>query len=388
MRATMSKVSALRECQFWARPEAQWVYTPAGPAAEFGTAVHAEIAGQVSGTATVATDDQAVRAAAESVVTWWQNQRDQHDRWHAEPAYVLDVERGRARHVGDNIGRSYPRVGPFEMAGSADIVGLSHAVASVYDVKTGRPENVEPVSDNAQLRTLALAVHLAHGVDRVRVGLVFPTASSGPVVEEHEYDALDLAAWQAELAALVDAVPTSVPRPSKSACRYCPAKQHCPAMTSALAEVTPPRRLPIVMDAAEIQSPEHAREQYLALRALKTGVDEAWAALRRYAEEHGPVSLGDGKVYGSRQTTRESIDLGARAAADVLRAELGSDEAFRTAVSLETSKTAIKSAAREVAKATGEKAAAVERRVLEALRATGAVKVSTSTTWDEMNEGA
>ena len=383
MRATMSKVGALRECQWWARPEAQWVYTPAGPAAEFGTKVHAEVAAHVSGAATEATTDRAVYDAAESVVTWWQNRRDTHDVWHAEPAYVLDVERGRARHVGNNIGRSYPRVGPFEMAGSADIVGLSEGAAVVYDVKTGRPENVEPVAENAQLRTLALAVHLAHGVDRVRVGLVFP---SGPVVDEHEYDALDLAAWQAELAELVDAVPTSQPRPSKSACRYCPAKQHCPAMTSALAEVTPQRRLPIVMDAAEIQSPEHAREQYLALRALKTGIDEAWAALRRYAEERGPVSLGDGKVYGARVTTREALDLSSRAAVDALQRELGST--WESAVELSTSKTKIKSAAREIASVTGEKTAAVERRVLEALRAVGAVKVSTSTTWDEMNEGA
>lgn len=381
MRATMSKLGALRECQWWARPEAQWTYTPPGPAAEFGTAVHAEVARAIESSSPSAHVDPEVRAAAQSVIDWWSGVRETHHTWHAEPAYVLDVDRAHARHIGNNIGRNYPRVGPFEMAGSADIVGIGSGVASVFDVKTGRRENVDPVGENAQLRTLALAVHLAHGVDRVRVGLVFP----GSAVEEHEYDVLDLAAWQAELSGLVDKVPTSVPSPSKSACRYCPAKAHCPAMVTALAEVTPKTRLPIVMDAADLTGPEHAREQYLALRALKSGIEEAWAALRRYAEQNGPIDLGGGKVYGPRATTRESIDLTARTAADVLRAELGSDEAFRAAVSLETSKTAIKGAAKEVAQATGEKAVAVERRVIEALRAVGAVRSSTSTTWDEIS---
>lgn len=385
MRATMSKLGALRDCQWWARPEARWVYSPPGPAAEFGTAVHAEIAAHVSGAAAEATGDQAVRESAESVITWWQNGREQHDQWMAEPAYVLDIGRASARHVGNNIGRGYPRLGDLEVAGSADIVGLSRGVASVYDVKTGRRENVDPAAENAQLRTLALAVHLAHGVDRVRVGLVFP-GPQGASVDEHEYDALDLADWLTDLSDMAEAIPTSVPRPSKSACRYCPAKASCPAMTSALAEVTPPRRLPIVMDAGQFEGPEHAREQYLALRALKTGIDEAWAALRAYAAEHGPVPLGDGKVYGSRVSQRESIDLTTRAAVETLQRELGST--WEAAVELSTTKTRIKDAARSIASLTGEKVTAVERRVVDALRAVGAVKTSTSTTWDEINEGA
>ena len=389
MRATMSKAGALRLCQWWARPSAQWVYEPAGPAAEFGNEVHAHVAEHVTkGLGSVADkshDDPAVIATARSVVEWWASIRDQHDTWHAEPAYVLDVT-GRATHVGNNIGRKYPRVGDLEMAGSADIVGISHSIgmshASVFDVKTGRRENVEPASENAQLAALALAAHLAHGVDRVRVGLVFPTAN-GVVVDEHEYDALDLAAWQAELAELAEKIPTSQPQPSKAACRYCPAKSSCPAMTSALAEVAPKRRLPTVMSARDIQSPEHARELYETARAAKSALDQVWTALRMYAEEHGAIDLGGGRAWGQRQTTRESIDLSTRAAVDALKSALG-EEGFRTAVELSTTKTAIKDAAREVAKVTGEKAVQVERRTLEALRAHGAVKTNTSNVWDEI----
>jgi len=378
MRATMSKLGALRECQWWARPEVKWTYDPPGPAAEFGTLVHALVADGIAGEPK-ASDNIAAWSLAQTVLEWHRGLTG-FDAWHAEPAYVLDVSNAEARHVGNNIGRSYPRVGPFEIAGSADIVGLTSGEASVYDLKTGRRENVDPASENAQLRTLALAVHLAHGVDRVRVGLVFPTAT-GVIVDEHEYDSYDLSAWQAELAALVDAVPTSQPRPSKSACRYCPAKSACPAMTDALAVAAPKTRLPVVMSARDIQSPEHAAEQYRTLRAAKTAIDAAWSALRQYVDENGAVELGDGRAYGVKTGKRESIDLSTRAAVEALRSALG--PAWESAVSLETSKTAIKDAARLAQ--TGESVAAVERRVLDALRAVGAVKVSESKTYDEID---
>lgn len=391
-RVTMSSVSRLRDCQWWARDDARWVWTPSGPAAEFGTAVHEEVARAVEyanadKVAPLAHEDHAVAAVADSVVTWWQNQRDGHDSWHAEPAYVLDLDTMTASMVGTNIGRKYPRTTAMQVAGSADIVGLAYRQpvgvatdAVVIDVKTGRRENVDPADSNTQIATLALAVHLAHGVDTVRGVLAFP-GSGGVATDEHTLDAYDLAAWGADLRGLLERVPTSQPQPTKKACQWCPAKAACPAMTEALATATPRTRLPVVMSAADIAGPDHAREQYLALRALKSGVDAAWGALRQYVDEHGPVDLGDGRAYGSRTTQRESIDLSTRAAVDALQRELGST--WEQAVTVETSKTAIKDAARDAAKVTGEKIAQVERRVLDALRSVGAVRQTTSTTYDE-----
>ena len=378
-RVTMSSVARLRDCAWWARPEATWVWTPSGPAAEFGTAVHEVVASGVAGYA-AKSSDPAVMATAQSVLDWFDSERPTHATWHAEPAYVLDLGTASARHVGNNIGRRYPKVTDLELAGSADIVGVSDGRATCLDLKTGRRENVDPADENAQLATLALAVHLAHGVDTVRVGLVFP-GLGGVATDEHTLDAIDLAAWHAELTALVESIPTSRPTPTKKACQYCPAKAACPAMVDALAVVTP-KRLPLAMAASAITSPDQARAQYETLRAIKGGVDAAWGALRQYIDENGPIDLGDGRAYGPRTSSRESIDLSTRAAVDVLRAELG--PAWEAAVTLDTSKTAIKDASREVAKATGEKITAVERRTLDALRAVGAVKQTTSTTWDEL----
>lgn len=380
MRVTASKVGALTLCQWWARSDAQWVYTPSGPAAEFGNSVHAAVADAIEDGADVAKHtDPAVQSTAQTVVDWFQREKPAHSSWMAEPAYVLDIT-GSARLVGTNIGRKYPRTGETEIAGSADIVGGDNSGATLVDIKTGRRENVDPAAENAQLATLALAVHLAHGAEKVRTVLAFP-GLGGVVTDEHTLDGYDLANWQAELGALVARIPTSKPQPSKKACQYCPAKASCPEMTGALAVAAPSRRLPVVMSAADIVSPEHARDQYMALRAAKSAIDAAWGALRQYVDERGPIDLGDGRQYARRSSQRESIDLTTRAAVNVMQRELG--DSWALAVTAETTKTAIKSAAKEAAKLTGESGAAVERRTLEALREVGAVKSSTSTIYDE-----
>lgn len=386
MRATMSKIEALTLCQYFARPEVPWVWTPSGPAAEFGTKVHETTRAMIEGDIVPYPhkEDAAVQAVASEAFKWFLAFDAKHDKWLTEPAYVLDPVAGTARMVGTNIGRKYPRVTDNETAGAADIVGIGGDVATCIDLKTGRRENVEPAETNAQLRTLALAVHKAHGAPKVRVVLAFPGAG-GVATDEHTLDAYDLAAWEGELAALVQSIPTSKPNPSKKACQYCPAKAACPAMTEALAVAVPSRRLPVVMNARDITSPDHAREQYMTLRAAKSAIDQAWGALRAYADEHGPIDLGDGRAYGPKTSQRESVDLSTRAAVDVLRRELG--PAWEMAVELKTTKGAIEDAAREAAKQSGGTITAVKQRTLDALREVGAVSVNKSTTYDEFKKG-
>lgn len=383
MRATMSAIERLQTCQWWARPTSEWVWSPSGPAADFGNAVHAVVATAVTMNMTpesVTADDPRVASTAKQAVEWFdREEKARHTNWLAEPAYVLDAVEGVARLVGTNIGRKYPKVTDNETAGAADLVGLSDGAATVADFKTGRRENVTPAVDNAQLKTLALAVHKAHSVDSVRVVLAFP-GPNGVATDEHRLDAYDLAAWEGELAGLVQAIPTSKPTPSKKACQYCPAKAACPAMTEALAIAAPS----VVMNVRDITGPDHAREQYETLRAAKAAIGQAWEALQEYARANGPIDLGDGRAYGPRTSQRESVDLSTRAAVEVLRRELG--PAWEMAVALETTKSAIEDAARVAAKQSGESIAAVKKRTLDALRAVGAVQTNTSTTFDEIKK--
>jgi hypothetical protein len=155
----------------------------------------------------------------------------------------------------------------------------------------------------------------------------------------------------------------------------------------ALVEAEPVRvRLPVVARSEDISSPVHARDQYETLRAVKAATDQAWEALRRWVDENGPVELEDGRTYGARSTTRESVSLETPEALEVLRSRLG--PAWEAAVDVSTSKTAIKAAAKVAAEATGAKAAAIERATIEALRAVGAIRSKTTHGYEERDAAA
>jgi hypothetical protein len=141
------------------------------------------------------------------------------------------------------------------------------------------------------------------------------------------------------------------------------------------------RRLPIVGSASAIESMDHARYQYLTLRAAKAAIDQAWEAVRIYADQNDGIELGDGRRYVKIEKTRETIDLEGPQHVAAMKAVLGDDATL--AIEVSTSKTAIKDAARAAAKRTGDKIASLERKTLDALRAAGAVKTSTSTTYEE-----
>lgn len=378
MRVSMSKLGLLRQCQFFARPEVKWVRDESGPAAQFGSAVHDIVAASFEQRATGG-DARAMDLAATYLEWHAEKFAAAPTGWIAEPAYVFDAARGSARLIGTNIGRAYPELATAEIAGSADLV-LPGIELVLIDVKTGRRENVDPIERNEQMRTLALAASRAHGAAMVHAILAF-VGPSGVVTDEAVFDSLDLAAHAHDLRQTVAAIPTSEPTPGKH-CAYCPARAACPATTTALAEVTPRTRLPIVTRSEDFTSAEHAREQYLTLRAAKAVIAQAWDAVHAYMAVHGPIDLGDGRQYASRQSRRETISLESRAAVEVLRNELGA--AWDLAVSLSTSKSAIEDAAREVAKQRGEKIVAVKNRTLDALRAVGAVNTNISQTYEEV----
>jgi CRISPR/Cas system-associated exonuclease Cas4 (RecB family) len=365
-----------------------WEQT-SGPAALHGTAVHAAIEADVRGCARHPAIDQRAARTADAFREWWPNFAGE-TKWFAEPGFVFDLATSTTRFLGEGTKReAYANVGEHEVGMTADLVTLNRDdELIVYDVKTGRSQNVDPAESNTQLMTLALAARRQFpSALAVRAGLLF-VSPFGVSVDEHTFDHFDLDAYEAELLALSRGIATSEPQPGKH-CNYCPASHVCPATTGALAQMAPPasldterRRLPIVTSAGAIESMAHARHQYLTLRAAKAAVDRAWAAMLMWADNHGGIDLGDGRSYMKTEKTRESISLDDRVALDALRAELGAH--WELAVTLDTSKSAIKEAAREVARTSGEKIATIERRVLTALRGVGAVKTSTSTTYDEV----
>jgi hypothetical protein len=379
VRVTGSGLSRLKKCQYVGRDDVPWIESAPGAAAEHGSEVHELIAAPFLGRNVGGSSRATI--VARSFLAWFDGEFGSREGWIAEPAYVLDVERGEARFLGCNIAREYGERLPSEYAMSADLVRIDGDEAIVIDVKTGRRENVEAAEINTQIASIGVALRRLHGVSRVRGILAFVNGF-GVSIDEVTLHALDLDAHEQELHDLAKATPTAEPNPGKH-CQWCPAVSACPATNGAIVQLTPKneRRLPIVGSASAIESMDHARYQYLTLRAAKAAIDQAWEAVRIYADQNDGIELGDGRRYVKIEKTRETIDLEGPQHVAAMKAVLGDDATL--AIEVSTSKTAIKDAARAAAKRTGDKIASLERKTLDALRAAGAVKTSTSTTYEE-----
>lgn len=117
-----------------------------------------------------------------------------------------------------------------QLAGTCDVVGYSvkDSIIEIVDLKTGR-NYVD--ADSAQLKIYALAMMKALGdFQTIRLTIVQPQVG---VNRTHEMSLYDLLQWRDnELMTAVNSIATmnAYPTPSKDACKYCPAKLHCPAL--------------------------------------------------------------------------------------------------------------------------------------------------------------
>jgi hypothetical protein len=117
-----------------------------------------------------------------------------------------------------------------QLSGTCDVVGYSvkDSIIEIVDLKTGR-NYVD--ADSAQLKIYALAMMKALGdFQTIRLTIVQPQVG---VNRTHEMSLYDLLQWRDnELMTAVNEIVTmnAYPTPSKDACKYCPAKLHCPAL--------------------------------------------------------------------------------------------------------------------------------------------------------------
>ena len=117
-----------------------------------------------------------------------------------------------------------------QLAGTCDVVGYSvkDSIIEIVDLKTGR-NYVD--ADSAQLKIYALAMMKALGdFQTIRLTIVQPQVGAN---RTHEMSLYDLLQWRDnELMKAIDEIATmnAYPIPSRDACKYCPAKLHCPAL--------------------------------------------------------------------------------------------------------------------------------------------------------------
>ena len=217
-----------------------------------------------------------------------------------EVALAFDVATGVGRIVGENLGRSYGDMGPFEICGSTDVVGVEGDAVVIIDWKTGFRE-VDPAATNLQLAFYALAAARALGKNRAIVRIVYTKMHR---IDEAELDALDLADLVERLRSLHVRVAKviaakrdgeQVATKEGSWCRHCASRAHCPSKTALLVQVAT-QGLAVIGDSE--MTPERAAAAYEQINKIDQLVQDAKKRLDTFVEERGPIDLGNGKAYG------------------------------------------------------------------------------------------
>jgi hypothetical protein len=121
--------------------------------------------------------------------------------------------------------------------GTADVMAWDDdgARLEIVDLKTGR-NYVDANSSQMKLYALG-AIKLMGDFQQIKLTIVQPQTGAN---RTHEMSLADLLAWEKDVVmpAIEKAFnPDSYPTPSRDACKYCPAKLHCPALKEKAAAV-------------------------------------------------------------------------------------------------------------------------------------------------------
>jgi hypothetical protein len=290
----------------------------------------------------------------------------------AEVALAFDVATRQGRIIGENLDRSYGDIGPFEIVGSCDVLGVDQDAVILLDYKTGFAD-VEPAATNAQLAFYAIAAARALNKDRAIIRIVYTKTQR---IDEADLDALDLAAFADRLERLHTRVvrdraadASTISTREGPWCKHCPSKARCPSKIGLLSQVAAGGLA--VIGETEL-TPERAGAAIETLLRLEQIVEEAKKRAIAYVSEVGPVDLGDGRMFG-RYLKPGNRKIDAAKAEAVVRELLG-PEAAQVAIERSTSQAAIERACKMVAATERGAASKLKAQVMAALEADGAVK--------------
>ena len=399
-RYTGSRGELASHCLYWARGDIETPPRDTSTAADLGSALH-EVAAD-EGDASVFDELEDVlpelllreghvsevaarwglapssRADLELLVdawrSWWPSFAGARP-FRTEVPFAFDPSTLGARELPSNGQRDYSACVGDELPLTIDAYAVEGDRVIVLDLKTGR--GVKRVCDHRrQLMIGALCASRVHGVSEATIVLAHVTVD-GVFVDEEDIDAFDL---QAEALALRDEltrIPTAEPTPGRHCTELrCPLRPWCPATTRHLPIIVerPAAALPLV---GPLNDPNAAQVLLDVLPRVEAWLDERRRALRSFVDECGAVDLGDGRVFGRFEETRETPRLDVAGALDAMRSILG--ELADVAIERRTSKAAIERAARTLAHRRGGRRGelkAIRDAVLTALRGAHAMKTS------------
>lgn len=252
-----------------------------------------------------------------------------------EVAYAYDVETGKARLVGVNIGRRYGTLGANEVACTLDLEARRRSTGRwlVRDWKTG--QDVGEVEDNWQIRIQALCERAIRG-EAPDGELVYIGEDGSHRVETYAFDDLDLDDAAERLRDIVRRVHAAEARvtagrePDVSPgehCKYCPAAIYCPAKRALVRDMrTLLGELPdeeAVGHQVALLPVERLGEVWLKAKDFAPRLKAIESAIKERAASE-PIPLPGGKVLVS-ETRQGQRRLKEKEAAALLR-ELGVPE--------------------------------------------------------------
>lgn len=242
-----------------------------------------------------------------------------------------------------------------EIAMTLDLVGVGEDSVFVGDYKSGHAWLPEPET-SYQLGAGALAIARLFGKSKAQVEYIRIRDDGTPRKFSAQLDVFGLEAIAGRIGDLLRDLPErrirvqagEVPDVVEGRwCKYCPARQHCPAKTALIRNVLgDPQPVPYLLPL----TPESALRAYLLLKPAKDALQQIEGALYAYAKLT-PIPLGsdeDGSERFFGELRRPGNEVLDGAITHQVLAELFGGAAANAAVSFETTKKAITDAVRKV----------------------------------------
>lgn len=233
----------------------------------------------------------------------------------AEVAFAYDFVTGKAREFGRGVKRKYEGLGPTEIAGTVDVLGVSEDAVYVGDYKTGWSELPAP-AEAFQLRIGALAASRVYARERAVVEFVRIKENGGSWKVPAELDGFDLDAFAADLRPLkkrieeqqaLAATRGGVPDVSTGPwCKHCPAWAACPAQKAFIQRAV----AAVNADESNLIKPTTAAEYGQAWHLAKAMASLA-RRLEKQVKEVGLPEFGELPLPGGR-LLREVVEEGDR----------------------------------------------------------------------------
>lgn len=299
----------------------------------------------------------------------------------AEVAWAYNWKTDTARELGRNLERRYEGLvdESCEIAGTADVVGLTDDAVIVLDYKTGYAD-LGPAANSWQLKSYAVAAARAYKRSRAFVGFIRLGPAGVPWFNVADISAMELDAAAADMRLLLATVheyralqAKHEPIPAQYVegphCAQCSSVPYCAAKMRLVAQLAAAPQHLLAPGEVPVLSQRELATAYARLKLVKDLVERVEYAIKDRARVSPfPVEGREGYWYGPTERIGDDLDV------DDTMLELErrfGDDVAKLAVKREVTKSSMEDAIKDskwLTKAPGRKMAPTMRALVDGLR--------------------